>query len=106
MREDPGLFPEPKAESAPASKRGLRGPLGERVVRAAWVPVKLKRPLPCVECFQLQHETGGACGPRADARQRRIAHHASGYTSSVLLCTRHADTWRAKDTLAGLIRPA
>lgn len=58
-----------------------------------WTQIKVKSPLPCDECFAMQHETAGACGPRADAKQRRS--FKGGPT--LQLCRVHTLLWRDRD---------
>jgi hypothetical protein len=62
--------------------------------RAKYTPIRTRRQPPCDECFALQHETGGDYGSRAVARVRRVL--STG--ELIDLCTRHAATWKARDT--------
>lgn len=60
--------------------------------RPRWTPVRLKRPIPCDECFANQHESGGASGVRADAHLQRWLG-----TAVLKLCHGHAQLWRERD---------
>ena len=102
MDDEPGLFPELTSPLRPYCIADLR--VGQvDAIRVVWAPVKLTRPVPCDECAELEHATHGAVR-RLDARQRRTAHMAGGGKDVTMLCTRHADLWRAKDYLEGMIR--
>lgn len=62
-----------------------------------WTQIKLKNPIPCDECAAVQHETDGACGPRADAKSRRTLDLGRGGKHVLNLCHQHAQLWRERD---------
>ncbi|MFE4461446.1 hypothetical protein ACFROC_29190 [Nocardia tengchongensis] len=61
---------------------------------------KIANPSPaahCSECAVLQHETRGEFGPRMQPRARRT--FAGDKASALVLCSRHAQAWRARDAV-------
>jgi hypothetical protein len=67
---------------------------------AKWTAIKVKGVRPCQECAYMQHETGGAFGPRRQAKHRRT--HPRG--GAIELCTAHADLWKTRDEKDSHIR--
>jgi hypothetical protein len=102
VSEQPGLFGAPAPATAPLSEVGLADAERRRVTRVIWSPIRLRTAIPCTECSQLQHESGGMWH-RADARHRRTV-TAPGAKHTLELCSRHAEVWRRRDVEAGLVR--
>lgn len=86
---DVPLFELPEGHVLPRAKtlREL-----DRETRPRWTRFHSTNRTPCDECITLLHEAGGV-GPYARAaRWRRVAP-----TGTLLLCTAHADAWRAEE---------
>ena len=62
-----------------------------------WTPIKLKNPIPCDECFALQHE--GSPISRSDAKKRRTLDVGPrrGGKRVLNLCRPHAQLWIERD---------
>lgn len=102
MSEQPGLFDASASATAPLSKAGLADAERRTVTRVVWSPIRLRTAIPCTECAQLQHGSGGMWH-RADAHHRRTV-TAPGSKHTLELCSRHAEVWRRRDVDAGLVR--
>lgn len=95
----PPLFDEPaKAQRQLSKLYSVPAYRGSKNDRPKWTQYKTVRPVPCDECFAMQVETKGACGPRADAKQKR------SFTGGpeLKLCRTHAALWRERDEKDGV----
>lgn len=93
------LFDEPAKAKRQLSKLYAAAMYrASKTERPRWTQVKLVRPIPCDECFAMQIETKGECGPRADAKQRRA--FLGGPV--LALCRAHALLWRERDVKDGV----
>lgn len=61
--------------------------------KAKWTDVHLKGYRACQECSAVQHETGGAFGPRRQIKKRR----RSPGSPALELCQQHAQLWKTRD---------
>lgn len=98
MKQEP-LWPNlTPVDSAPMSKAfAVMSYRSSPEERPKWSAIKVKNPMPCDECAAVQHETKGAYGPRANAKQRR----AFKGGPILRLCTRHANAWHERDQKDG-----
>ena len=91
---DVPLFDKPGEQPMRLSK-ALSGPdyRLRKDEKAKWTNVNLKTYRPCQECAAVQHETGGAFGPRRQIKKRRRV--VGGKV--IEMCQQHAQLWRELD---------
>lgn len=92
MSARPALFPLPEPD-IPALSEYLAGPHWRLLPgeKAKWTRINVKT-IDCGECAHLQHECGGAYGPRRQAKRRRVTRGAR-----LDLCRAHAQLWEQRD---------